>query len=257
MALTRCLVILSAVIVFSCAPRPGLLVLDTRVVPASELIARVTEGGERLHTLVGRGTVTFESQEIVGSAAFELALRKPDSLLVTLEGPFGIDVGTLFLSRERFVMYNSMENQVMTGVPTSAAIRSVIPFDLTYEQIMDAFSGAFPLPADGMVPDSYSVDEGLFRLSFRNPGGVATYWVSNEYLAVTRYEMRDTQNRLVMDATSSTMTEQDGIRAPRRIRVRFPEQGRQLSVAYSSITLNHPRPSFSFSIPPNAHTVVR
>jgi len=241
----------------SCSPRRAEIELDTRAVPASELIARVAHEGQKLRTVVGRGTVSFEGPEFAGSAAFELSLKRPDSLLVTLEGPFGIDVGTLFLSREKYVMYNSMENRVMTGVPTAGAIRSVIPFDMTYDQIMDAFSGSFPLPSEQVSVESYTVDEGLFRLSFRSDLGAATYWVDHEDFLVTRYELRDSENRLVMDASSSAMTEQDGIRVPRRVRVRFPGQGSQLSVAYSSITLNDPHPSFEFSIPINAHTVIR
>ena len=241
----------------SCSPRRAEILLDTKALSASELIGLVTDGERKLSTVVGRGTVSFESPELAGSAAFDIALKKPDSLLVTLEGPFGIDVGTLFLSREKYVMYNSMDNRVFTGVPTTGAIRSALPFDLTYEQILDAFSGSFPFPSDQTELESYSVDEGLFRLSFRTDAGVATYWVDNEHLVVTKYERRDKEGRLLMEATLAAVIEQDGISVPRRIKVRFPEQGRQLSVSYSSITLNHPHPSFTFSIPPNAHTVIR
>jgi hypothetical protein len=121
--------------------------------------------------------------------------------------------------------------------------------------MMDSFTVTFSLPADGTLPASYTVDEGFFRLSFPGDANVATYWVSNEYLMVTKYELRDVQNRIVMEATSSGTTEQEGLRVPRRIKVRFPGQERQLSVAYSSLTLNHPRPSFLYTIPDNAHTV--
>jgi len=244
-------------IISSCSPRRTEIELDTRTVSASELISRIAHEGHKVRTVVGNGIVSFEGPEFAGSAAFGLSLRRPDSLLVTLEGPFGIDVGTLFLSREKYVMYNSMENRVMTGVPTAGTIRSVIPFDMTYDQIMDAFSGSFPLPSDQESLESYTVDEGLFRLSFRNNIGLATYWVDHEDFLVTKYELRDSENRLVMDGSSSAITEQDGVRVPRRIRVRFPGQGRQLSVAYSSITLNDPHPSFQFSIPTSAHIVIR
>ena len=132
----------------SCAPKPAEMLLDTHATDAETLISLVQQHQNQLQSVAGSGTVTFESPEIAGTAAFELSLKKPDSLLVTFEGPFGIDIGTLFVSPGKYLMYNSMENTVVTGAPTDAAIRSVIPFDLTLDQIVGAFSGSFQLPSD-------------------------------------------------------------------------------------------------------------
>jgi outer membrane lipoprotein-sorting protein len=194
---------------------------------------------------------------MAGTAAFELALKKPDSLLVTFEGPFGIDLGTLFISREKYLMYNSMENKVITGTPSAAAIRSIIPFDLTLDQVIGAFSGSFPFPADPQTLQVYSVDDDRFLLMFRCGSNMCKYWVDNSTVVVTKYEMRDEHDALIMDAVSSSFAEDGAASAPKRIRIRFPSQERQLSVSYSSITLNEPDPSFSYSIPSNARTVIR
>jgi outer membrane lipoprotein-sorting protein len=215
----------------------------------------VREQQDRLHSLVGRGTVTFDSPEVAGSAAFELALKRPDSLLVTFEGPFGIDLGTLFVSREKYFMYSSMENRVITGVPTAATIRSLIPFDLTLDQVIGAFSGAFPLPSESLK--TYTVDEDMFLLSFACGDKRCKYWVDNRYLLVRKYEMRDGNDGLIMDATTASFADDGLTYAPKRIRIRFPAQDRQLSVSYSSMTVNDPRPSFAYSIPSNARTIVR
>ena len=137
----RCAAFISVVLLLhSCTPRPPGLLLDTKAMDAGTLIMLVREHQDRLQSMAGYGTVTFESPEMAGTASFQLALRKPDSLLVTFEGPFGIDIGTLFVSAGKYLMYNSLENTVVTGVPSNAAIRSIIPFDLTLDQIIGAFS---------------------------------------------------------------------------------------------------------------------
>jgi hypothetical protein len=69
--------------------------------------------------------------------------------------------------------------------------------------------------------------------------------------------MRDEQHSVIMDAVTSSMAEDESAVAPQRIRVRFPGQGRQVSVSYSSLSLNEAHPSFAYSIPSNARTIVR
>ena len=247
----------TSVLLLSCAPKRSEVLLDTKATDANTLIALVQEHQNALLSVVGKGTVTFESPEIAGTAAFELALKKPDSLLVTFEGPFGIDLGTLFISPEKYLMYNSMENKVVTGVPSTAAIRSIIPFDLTLDQVVAAFSGSFPFPSDPQSIQTYSIDDDMFLLSFRCGSRTCRYWVDSRYVLVTKYEMRDEHDALIMDSVSSSFVEDGKARAPKRIRIRFPAQERQLSVSYSSITLNDPSPSFAYSIPSNARTIVR
>jgi len=241
----------------SCAPKRAEVALDTKIIGAPALIALVEAGENKVKSLEGNGTISFESPEIAGSAAFDLSMKKPDSLLVLFEGPFGIDVGTLFLSREKYVVYSSFENRVTTGSPISNSIRSVIPFDLTYDQILNAFSGIFSIPRDRQALRAYTIDDHRFFLSFDCGTHICNYWIDNQYLLATRFEMLDEGNRVVMQAISSSLTEEDGVSAPRRIVVKFPQDSRQISIYYSSLVLNPAHPSFAYSIPATADTIVR
>lgn len=249
--------VVPALLVTSCAPKRSDLLLDTHAVDAATLVRIVSEGNARLHSMIGGGNVTFESPELAGTASFDLAMKKPDSLLVRFEGPFGIDVGTVFLSPRKYVVYNSLENRVITGVPGAEALKSVIPFDLTYGQIMDAFSGQFSLPVNLENVRAYTVDDNQFFLSMSCGTNLCSYWIDPQYRLVSRYQVQDTHGQVILEALASSMTEQDSVSAPRRIKVTFPENGRQISIYYSSLTLNAPNPSFEFSVPDNAQTIVR
>jgi hypothetical protein len=244
-------------ILSSCSPRRPEIALRPSETPPSMLVSFVEGADAKLVTLTGRGTISFESPETSGSASFDLTLRKPDSLLVTFEGPFGIDVGTLFLSRQQFVMYNSMKNHVITGVPTPRAIRSVVPFDLTYEQILDAFTGAFPIAEKGSTPLSYTVDDDQFRLMYRCGNDSCSYWIDPAELLVRRYLRQNSRGEVLMEATTSGLIESDGARIPRRVMVSFPGERRRVTIHFSRAELNTPSVSFDFTIPPNAHRTVR
>jgi len=243
------------VVLSSCAPRPAVLTLDTGALSAGELISTVRERGSRLRSLSGSGSLAFESPAVAGSAFFTLALRKPDSLLVQLEGPFGIDVGTLLLTRERFLLYNSLENTVRTGPPDPAIFRSVLPVELTIDQVMEAFSGVFTIHGSPTDVRTYEVDGDRFRLVTECGVGECTYWIDPETAVVTAYRQTDATGRVLVEATAGSLAEEDAVFAPRRVRISLPSTGRRVSVAFSRIVINDPEPSFAFTIPPGAEVL--
>jgi hypothetical protein len=248
----RLLLLLPLAALASCGPgaTEGLM-LDTERTPSGLLTARMRDLDARVRSVEGRGSVTFETPSLGGSASFTLALQRPDSLLVQLEGPFGIDVGTLFLSRGRYVLYNSLENTVARGAPSGASFHSVLPVDLTYDQMFSAFTGTFPLP-DGEPPLAYSVEEGEFLLRYRCGDGVCLYWVDPEALLVRRFQMRDGAGEVRLEGETSGTIEQDGARIPRRVTLTMPREERRVAIAFARASINAGRLSFEFTVPPNA-----
>ena len=241
----------------SCAPERKGISLDPAAVDPGTLVRMVHERSGLVRTLQGFGTVTFESPEFGGTAAFELSLRKPDSLLVLLEGPFGIDLGTLFLSRENFLAYNSQENLVVTGVPQGSTIRSIIPFDLTFDEVVNAFSGSFEIRFQESDVEAYTVDDDRFLLVLSCGTHRCSYWIDNSLLQVTRYEVHDDSGDIILQASLSSFTGDDGGSVPKRIILWFPAEDRQISVHYSALTINPEAPSFVYSVPTDARVVRR
>jgi hypothetical protein len=250
-------VCLAAVLFASCAPKRSEISLNTNETPASVLLQRVEERSQRITSLVGNGIISFDSPEISGSAAFQSNMKKPDSLLVTLTGPFGIDVGTFFLSKEKYVMYNSLENSVTTGDPKNSAIRSIIPFDLTSEQILNAFAGVFVIRDLESNLQRYVVEDDAFVLSYASGTNTSTYWVDPQSLLVSRFEQRNTEGELLVEAKAAAFMNEENLSAARRIQIQFPKQSRQISISYRSLKLNVSDTDFSFTVPSSAKQIVR
>jgi len=244
-----------ALLMPSCAPKPAELLLDTAQVTPARIAEMIAQHDARVHSLAGGGTLTFESPELSGSVFFTVSIKKPDSLLLRFEGPFGMDVGFLFASRERYVMYNALENQVIRGIPTAAGIRSVIPFDLTFDRLLDMLTGTFPLPPGTTAPETYRVDDEWFHLVYPRSGDTTAYWIDPRFVTVAKYRVTGPQGTL-MEAETSMPEQQEDLRVPRLISVTFPETGRQVSIYYSDLTLNPGAPAFSYTIPPSARTRV-
>lgn len=246
---------LGSLVAWSCAPKRADVMLDTGATPLPVLRSLLADRSAKLHSLQGLGAISFDSPEISGTAAFSAQLKRPDSLLVFLEGPLGIDVGTLFLSRETYVVYSSMENRVFTGNPAAGSFRSVIPFELTSGQLLDAFAGVFALPDREAAV--YETRNGLFYVSF--PCGALTceYWIDPDLLVVTEYRQLDAAGSVLLEARCTSITEDAGAAAPQKIVVKFPQRKRRIAIAYSHLDLNPPDVSFEYSIPQDARTSVR
>ena len=234
----------------ACAPTREALLLDVERLPADELMAIVRAEETELSSFTGRGSVAFDSPELSGSVFFAVALRNRDSMLVRFEGPFGLDAGFLFADRARFVLYNAMENWYAEGFTSSTGIRSVLPIDLSFDQLIDAFTGTFRLPP-GRRPARYVVDDDRFLLVFPRGSDSAMYWIDPALRAVTRYCLAHGDSSLV-DVSTDRWTGDAGAAMPHSITMTFPLSSRGVSVFYSSLAVNPSEVSLSYTIPARA-----
>lgn len=248
---------IAAVMGLSCAPRRTDTGIESASTSPGALLRTVSEVRNRLHTVVGRGNLSFDSPEVAGSAFFRLALARPESLLVRLQGPFGMNVGTFFLTRSKFLLYNAVENSVITGRADARSIRSIIPFDLTGDDVFNLFGGAFPLPDDTVGLRSAVAEDGQIHFTFGCGTERCDYWVDLDDLLVTKLRRTDSAGEVVAEASAGDVRDYEGIAVPRRIRLAFPKESRTISVYYTAISVNRDRPSFDYSIPAGARSITR
>jgi len=243
-------------LVAACGTTREGVALDPERMPADELIRRVSEESDRVQTLAGSGTLIFDSPHISGTAEFTLALSKPDSLLLKLEGPFGLDVGLLFMDANGYVAYNTMENVVIQGGTDSAALRAFIPVPLSAHQIVAAFSGRYPIEPDMRVV-RYGIDDDRFLLTALCGSDTCRYWVDPEALAVTSYRRTGADGRTLLEGELAKMTSVNGIQLPRSIVLRAPSRRSLLRILFTDLDVNGDAPEFTYSIPASARRRTR
>jgi hypothetical protein len=241
-----------ALLCSSCSTKSRDVLLQPERSDITRLLQRAVAESNQVQSMTGNGSVSFETPDLGGSVYFRISLKKPDSVLIRFEGPFGMDAGFLFLSPRSYVMYNSLENMVTTGNPSRDNIRSVIPFDLSLEQIVSAFAGALPLPSDTTTPHSYVWDGSSYVLTYVRGSDTIQYWIDGTTYLVTQYRMRDTAGTVLVDAEASRFFQDEEMVAPRLITVSFPRERRQVTIYYSALTLNPHAVSFAYSIPAGA-----
>jgi hypothetical protein len=219
------------------------------------LTTRIQDRDARIATLAGNGSLSYETPEAGGSAYFTMNLRKPDSLLVQFEGPFGIGGGFLFACKEKFVMYNGLENRVTTGVPDLRTIRGILPVELSLSQILEAFSGSFPLPPG---PPKSAVAEGdAVRFDYETPSVRESYWVDPENGIVIRYRRSNMRGETLIDGQATRIREEHGVPFPHVIALSFPPGSQSVTLYYNRVDVNADDLSFFYAVPSSARTTIR
>lgn len=218
---------------------------------ADAVFARVAERNRAISTLRGDGSITIESPERSMNGGFDLNLRKPDSVRVDFHGPFGIDVGTLMLARERFVFYNSLDNKAVIGEPDGATLGAMFNLTMRFDEILNAFTGEFAQAADADLLDRFTVEAGEYVALFRGPAGTKEYRIDGDTFVVTSYRMTGPGGREEIRAASSEIENSGEAAMPLLVRVVFPAERRSITISYDDIKVNE-RVDCAFELPDQA-----
>ncbi len=232
---------------------PSTVVRNTLLTPEN-VLQRVQMRNSAIHSLYGKGTISIKSPELSTSGSFVVSLKQPDSLLLSLHGPFGIHVGTLALTPERFRYYNSFEDNLLEGTPDSSTLLSILHVGMPVQQILSMFAGVVPMTYDSLLRFSFTGDE--YLMAFRKGTTVTEYRIDAGSFVVTYYLSKDRDDRVLVEAEQSQIQNADDILSPQSLRMSFPAIHRSFSLLYRHITLNEDV-SCSFDVPEGTKIIQR
>lgn len=247
-------VIALLVTLYGCAPTPAVK-LSGRPVSPRTVRQMVKANHDLVRSLNGSGTISVETPELAQSGSFELQLHKPDSVLVNIEGPFGINVGSVLLTRNSFLFYNSIENQVVSGPVTANNLRRIFKMELTFDEFMTLFTGGNFLSEDDGDPESIGEEENRAVLVYRSGEGRRRYFVDPASLLITRIQQLDNSGKLVLEARFERFRSVGEVSLPRYVRLIQHAARRAVSVSFSTLDVNPGRAPLVLDIPSNAERI--
>lgn len=229
--------------------------LANRTVSALEVQEIVKANQERMHSLRGEGRISVENPALAQTASFELVLRKPDSILVNIEGPFGLKVGSALLTRQEFLFYNSLQNQLVSGSTNAVNLRRILRVNLAFDDVFNLFTGGIFLSDDLHAADETRVEDDQFVLLYRLEDGSRQYWIDPVSLMIRKIQSLDATGKLTLEQSFSDFQTVDSVTVPLRIRVLQPKERQRVALSYFDIAVNANPLQFPFSFPDNAQRV--
>ena len=223
-----------------------------------ELIQRVNNNSAKLKSLQAEGTIDIDSPGLSNSGSITVNLLKPDSLYVKLEGPFGIDVADILLTRKKFIYYNVMNNRVIKGSSTALNIGAIMRIKLDYDDIINGFSGTFFFN-DVSTENSTLTSQGdkyllITKDAVKNE--TKKYWINSDDYYITKYKIYDKNNKVKLEMEYLDYNYRDGIYFPNNISISKPQDEEYIWLYYQIKTFNTRKLTFKFKIPESAKVTI-
>ncbi len=247
--------ILFVMIVYAGCAGPASVRYADRTFTAEHIQESVRQNQAKVFTVKGSGNISVESPEIAQSGTFTLNVRKPDSLLVKLEGPFGIEVGAALVTRHEFLFYNGLQNRLITGSTNAKNLNRILRMHVEFDDLLNLFTGGLFLNEDERAPDTFIIEEEQFVLAFDHKEGSRRYWVDPQSMLIARIQHLDRRGRMIYEQRFSNFRSFGETTLPQRMRMTQHLERRAVSISFADVAVNASTTDCTLHIPSNAQRV--
>ena len=200
---------------------------------------------ESIKTLRGNVRLTLDSPQYSGNFDASILVNEPDSMLLTVTGPFGLKLGKVFVSRNRFIFYNQVMSQFYKGSKEDFAGKNFLQFPLEIGQIKDVLIARDQF--DVLSKKSLSVKDNMYYLEAENGHYSYNIWFSPENHLITKIEyIRD--NTIHFYKEYKNFRKVNGIYFPHHVNFVRPNEKQGLSIIFTELVVNQYNDPLSYKI---------
>lgn|GEM_PF-230381 len=232
---------------------------EVEILPAERLVAKLEVNRRRIRTFDGTGTLLVKTPQMDNSASFQITLVKPDSIYLTIMGPFGIQLAEALVTDNNFIFYDALHNTAYEGELSEDVLKNIFKIDLPFSDIIDAFVGSVNLTKHLYSrPTKYSVDYDKYILTYFNSATEVTteYKIDIRSLGITNFKTIDAAGKVMLDGKYSDFDYIQNVSIPYTIDVQDKRQDEDVTIKYKTLHANEPGTYISFNVPSDA-TVIK
>ncbi len=232
---------------------------EFEMLPSERLTNKLEANRRKIKSFEGTGTIFVNTPSMDNSATFKIVLLKPDSINLTVLGPFGIELAQALVTKDKFTFYDALQNTAYTGSVNSNALQSIFRINLSFEDLMDAFIGSVNLTSNlYRPPDNYVVDADKYVLTYSDSARSykSIYRVDVRQLAITNYELFDIEDQLVLKGKYSDFELLETVAVPFKIGIENVVDDQKINIEYKKINVNKSNILIDFKVPDDA-TIIK
>lgn len=231
---------------------------EFELLPSERLTNKLEANRRKIKTFEGNGTITVNSP-FENSATFRIILQKPDSIYLTIMGPFGIELAQALVTKTKFTFYDALQNTAYTGDVNSNALQSIFRINLTFEDLLDAFVGSVNLTNNlYRPPDNYFVEDDKYVLTYYDStrANKTVYKVDVWQLGITEYQLYDLDDNLTLTGAYKDFELLENVAVPYKINIENKIDEQKINIDYRKITVNKNNIRIEFKVPDDA-TIIK
>jgi hypothetical protein len=232
---------------------------EAEVLPSERLISKLEANRRRISNFEGSGTITVKSRELNTSASFNVTLIKPDSIALTIMGPFGIELAQTLVTKDNFYFYDVLQNTVYEGETNDDVLKNIFRINLSFNDLMDAFIGSVNLTRHlYKQPTSYSIEDDHYNLIYKDvqSGETTSYKVNIKELGITDFKLEDKNGNVILSGKYSRFNDIESVAVPYSIAVQNELENQLVTIEYKKMSANNRNTFIDFNVPGDA-TVIK
>lgn len=245
--------LLFAVILSACSGSSNDGLGNTQV---KEIKEKVNFNSSLIQTMEASGNIAFDSPEQSGQGWIEIKIKKPDTVYVKIEGPFGISIANALITRYDFIYYNVQENKAILGPSTDINIGAILRIKVSFDELLNGFTGGFTLNSSAEDSVQAESENGLFTIKTYKDPGSQKFYIDPTLFTVQKYNSLDENNKTVVEVNYSNYFEENAsgktVYFPANIKIKNPDKKQSVYVDYISKSFNKEGLTFNIKIPKSA-----
>jgi len=232
---------------------------EFELLPSERLTNKLEANRRKIKTFEGSGTIFVNSPSMDNSATFRIVLLKPDSIYLTIMGPFGIELAQALVTKDKFTFYDALQNTAYVGSVNSNALQSIFRINLSFEDLLDAFIDSVNLTNNlYRAPDNYYVEDERYVLTYLDSARTnkTIYKVDVRQLGITNYQLYGFDETLMLEGNYSDFELLENVAVPYKIAIENKTDDQKISIDYKKITVNKKNIYIDFKLPDDA-TIIK
>jgi outer membrane lipoprotein-sorting protein len=232
---------------------------EFELLPSERLTNKLEANRRKIKNFEGTGTIFVNTPSMDNSATFRIVLQKPDSIYLTILGPFGIELAQALVTKDKFTFYDALKNTAYVGAVNSDALQSIFRINLSFEDLLDAFVGSVNLTNNlYRTPDNYDVEDDRYVLTYLDSARTnkTVYKVDVRQLGITEYQLFGLDDVLMLKGKYSDFELLENVAVPYKIAIENVLDEQKISIDYKKINVNKNSIFIDFKIPDDA-TIIK
>lgn len=232
---------------------------EFELLPSERLTNKLEANRRKIKNFEGTGTIFVNTPQMDNSATFRIVLQKPDSIYLTIMGPFGIELAQALVTKDKFTFYDALKNTSYIGPVNSNALQSIFRINLSFDDLLDAFVGSVNLTNNlYRAPDNYFVEDDRYVLTYLDSARTnkTVYRVDVRQLGITEYQLFGLDDELILDGKYSDFELLENVAVPYKITIENKTDEQRIGIEYKKINVNKDNIFIDFKIPDDA-TIIK